>query len=592
MDPLALSLLSVQSNRSHAEQGSSEMVSVMLRPGPLGLEHKAGMVTRVLAGTQASGAGVQRGWRICYVNGNRFAADAFDKCIEGKQPFLVIFEMPFEASVEPHDVQAIRDMTLLEGASSPVGSNLGGMQMSIKDGQLVLQMVGPSGGMAEVSIKGDDRGGISFQTRTAELDAGGAYSTDTRVLSMGRDKDGELTTTQYQETSVGNQSTGVRETKQASATSSNGNGVVKKSLQRQIGSRGKSVVKEVSANSARTAEMIVGMTPEQTEIFDREWRSKAVPNLSVHGDWSKFEGLQQESLRAGSEEAVSLKNARREQDMDPRQAGLGMMEDKKWDWIRQQLQEEDEQRKAEEVPCTQKPILDQKVTVDQKLNRSDTKVKGAPSIKTVASKPKPKCAPKRVVAKGASGSISRHKIAPAEAETVSTTAVDADSIDAIAAEVGEAANAKGQGVEQICSALPKLETSPNLQSRPAESLPQVPPDGLVKRETLDFSVEGDPESCIEEGLPNGLELDVSRDAVEVWQFIPPSSSHSKSDRIGRQGNASPSSDICATTPVASWQPRASTGCWEPCFWNWWCEASPRQVSADAEFPAQLVDSML
>eukprot|EP00929_Paragymnodinium_shiwhaense_P108376 TRINITY_DN74693_c0_g1_i1.p2 TRINITY_DN74693_c0_g1~~TRINITY_DN74693_c0_g1_i1.p2 ORF type:complete len:267 (+),score=57.68 TRINITY_DN74693_c0_g1_i1:78-878(+) len=104
---------------------------------------------------------------------------------------------------------------------------------------------------------------------------GGQYACQTFSMSSVRGADGKMHTEQYMSSDVGNRDHGIRERQDAYSNSTTG--VDKMGLERQLGDRGRKVVKERDRRTQeeRQTEMFRGMDEGGKGAFDRDFSGKA-----------------------------------------------------------------------------------------------------------------------------------------------------------------------------------------------------------------------------------------------------------------------------------------------------------------------------
>merc|ERR1712232_363610 len=112
----------------------------------------------------------------------------------------------------------------------------------------------------------------------------GEFSCQTIMMSSHTDENGQVHSERFCSSSVGDRNRSIAETQQAYTNSSSG--IDKMSLERQMGDRGRKMVKERNRFSGeeRNTDLYRGMTEDHTSEFDASWQQNAVPCLPRHID--------------------------------------------------------------------------------------------------------------------------------------------------------------------------------------------------------------------------------------------------------------------------------------------------------------------
>jgi len=145
-------------------------------------------------------------------------------------------------------------------------------------GQMDGMMMGHGG-----SMQGSMRGaGSGMMMMGSSNGGGGGYSCQTMVMSSSMGQDGRMRTEQFSSSTVGDHNGRMREVQQAYTNSHTG--VNKMSLERQLGEKGRKMVKEQNkaTGEERTADMYKGMSEEEYPEFERDWNARAAPRLPQH----------------------------------------------------------------------------------------------------------------------------------------------------------------------------------------------------------------------------------------------------------------------------------------------------------------------
>lgn len=154
-------------------------------------------------------------------------------------------------------------------ATDPFGGGLfGGGLFQQMDQMMQMHMGGAQGGMMQMGQMGQM--------------GGGGFSSQVMCFSSSVGADGNVHTERFSSSTVGDHSRAMHETQQAYSNSTSG--VDKMSMERQIGDRGRKVVKERTRGSGeeRHTDMFKGITEDQAEEFNDQWRQQAAPHLPQH----------------------------------------------------------------------------------------------------------------------------------------------------------------------------------------------------------------------------------------------------------------------------------------------------------------------
>mmetsp|Transcript_67111 Transcript_67111/g.119428 ORF Transcript_67111/g.119428 Transcript_67111/m.119428 type:complete len:303 (-) Transcript_67111:17-925(-) len=142
---------------------------------------------------------------------------------------------------------------------------------------------GVFGGFGGGLLGGDIFRDMDDMMAGARSSGGGEFSCKTMMFSSKMGADGQMHTEKFTSSTVGDRTRGHHETQQAYSNSNTG--VDKFSLERQMGSQGRKVVKEKSRMSGeeRQTDLFRGMSEEHAPEFDQRWAHEAAPHLPSHG---------------------------------------------------------------------------------------------------------------------------------------------------------------------------------------------------------------------------------------------------------------------------------------------------------------------
>lgn len=142
---------------------------------------------------------------------------------------------------------------------------------------------GPFGGFRGGLLGGDVFRDMEEMMAGARSNGGGEFSCKTMMFSSKMGADGQMHIEKFTSSTVGDRTRGHHETQQAYCNSTTG--VDKMSLERQMGSQGRKVVKERSRMSGeeRQTDLFRGMSEEHAPEFDHRWAHEAAPYLPSHG---------------------------------------------------------------------------------------------------------------------------------------------------------------------------------------------------------------------------------------------------------------------------------------------------------------------
>jgi len=169
---------------------------------------------------------------------------------------------------------------------------------------MVDAMMGGFGGMMPFAGgRGDPFDGFDLMDMNSGKrggGGGGAFSCQTMVMSSRMGPDGKMHTEKFASSSAGDATRGFHERQQAYSNSSTG--MDKMSMERQMGSQGRKMIKERTRGSQdeRQTDLYRGIEEHQGGEFDERWNREAAPYMPRHGghNMQRIDGREQPSQRA------------------------------------------------------------------------------------------------------------------------------------------------------------------------------------------------------------------------------------------------------------------------------------------------------
>eukprot|EP00397_Hematodinium_sp_SG-2012_P020652 GEMP01021293.1.p1 GENE.GEMP01021293.1~~GEMP01021293.1.p1 ORF type:complete len:258 (+),score=59.52 GEMP01021293.1:181-954(+) len=112
---------------------------------------------------------------------------------------------------------------------------------------------------------------------------GGQFACQSMVMSSRMGPDGKMQVEQFASSSAGDATRGIHERQQAYSNSASG--VDKMSMERQMGSQGRKMIKERTRGTQdeRQTDLYRGMDESEADAFDNRWSHDAAPHMPRHG---------------------------------------------------------------------------------------------------------------------------------------------------------------------------------------------------------------------------------------------------------------------------------------------------------------------
>mmetsp|Transcript_121255 Transcript_121255/g.214493 ORF Transcript_121255/g.214493 Transcript_121255/m.214493 type:complete len:206 (+) Transcript_121255:3-620(+) len=159
-------------------------------------------------------------------------------------------------------------------------------------GSMMGMMNNMMGSMMGPPMHGSMMGGRMLQQGESWAGPGssGSFTCQTMSFSSSVGPDGRVHTREFSSSTVADGGRRVRETKQAYRDTSTG--FEKMSMERQMGERGRKVVRErcETTGEEKETDMRKGISEEQCDEFNEDWQREAAPHLPWHRVQLQLEG--------------------------------------------------------------------------------------------------------------------------------------------------------------------------------------------------------------------------------------------------------------------------------------------------------------